>query len=293
MVRVAPITLRLGYRPPLAVAPMLRALRAHAVPGLELHGEGATTHTRVVMGPGGPALATVDLGTGEGEVTLTLRPADPRDVAHLVVAVRRWLDLDADPGPIAAALGADPLLSPLVAARPGLRVLGSPDGFECAVLTVLGQQASPAAGRARAGRLVTAYGRPASGGLSGFPGADELADADPVRLGETVGVSRSRAESVRALAAAARDGLDLTPRADRRRTRARLLALPGIGRWTADVLAVRALGDRDAFAPGDPVLRRALGASDAAAAEARSEAWGPWRAYALFHLWTAAAFARR
>jgi 3-methyladenine DNA glycosylase/8-oxoguanine DNA glycosylase len=291
MARVTPIMLRLGYRPPLAVAPMLAALRAHAVPGLELPGGGAATHTRVIMGPGGPAVATVDLGTGEGELRLTLRPADPRDVAHLVVAIRRWLDLDADPGPIAAALGADPLLSPLVAARPGLRVLGSPDGFECAVLAVLGQQVSLAAARTFAGRLVTAYGRPAAGGLSGFPDAGELADGDPVRLRETVGITRARAASLSALATAARDGLDLTPRADRRRTRARLLALPGIGRWTADVIAVRALGDRDAFVPGDLVLQRALAAPDAAAAEARGEAWRPWRAYALFHLWTAEAFA--
>lgn len=291
MVRVAPITLRLGYRPPLAVSPMLAALRAHAVPGLERAGTGdAAVHTRVVMGPGGPAVATVDLGAGDGVVGLTLRPADPRDVAHLVLAIRRWLDLDADPIAVAAALGADPLLSPLVAARPGLRVLGVPDGFECAALAVLGQQVSLGAARTFAGRLVEAYGRPAAEGLSGFPHPGELAEADPARLREAIGVTGARAATLQALAAAVRDGLDLTPRADRRRMRARLLALPGVGPWTADVLALRALGDRDAFVPGDLVLRRALGVTRPADAEARAEAWRPWRAYALFHLWTARAF---
>ncbi len=290
MVRVAPITLRLGYRPPLAVAPMLAALRADAVPGLDLPGAGAPVHTRVLMGPGGPAVATLDFGAADAEVGLTLRPADPRDVAHLVVAIRRWLDLDADPGPIAAVLGTDPLLAPLVAARPGVRVLGSPDGFECAVLAVLGQDVPPAAARRTAGRLVAAYGRPAADGLSGFPDAGELADAEPERLRATAGVTEARAGSLRALAAAARDGLDLSPRADHRRARARLLALPGVGRRTADVLAVRAMGDRDAFVPDDPALRRALGAPDAAAAEARAEGWRPWRAYALAHLWSARAF---
>lgn len=290
MVRVAPIMLRLGYRAPYAVAPLLGALRAHAVPGLEVAAPDAAAHTRVVMGPGGPAIATVDFGARQGEVELTLRPADPRDVAHLVLAVRRWLDLDADPDPIAATLAADPLLRPLVAARPGLRVLGTPDGFECAVLAVIGQQVSLAAARTFAGRLVTAFGRPAADGLSGFPDAAELAEAGPERLRAAVGLTRARAATVQALAAAVAEGLDLGPRADRARTRRRLLALPGVGPWTADVLAVRALGDRDAFAPGDLVLRRALGAPGVAAAEARAEGWRPWRAYALFHLWTARAF---
>lgn len=290
MVRVTPITLRLGYRPPLAAASLLRALRAHAVPGLERVAADEAVHTRVVMGPGGPAIARVEFGADDGSLELTLRPADPRDVAHLVLAIRRWLDLDADPRPVAAVLGADPLLAPLVAARPGLRVLGSPDGFECAVLAVLGQQVSLAAARTFAGRLVTAYGRPAADGLSGFPDAAELAEADPARLRESVGITRARAASVQALATAARDGLDLSPRANRRRTRARLLSLPGVGSWTADVLAVRALGDRDAFVAGDLVLRRALGAATAAEAEARAEAWRPWRAYALMHLWTDLAF---
>ncbi len=289
MVRVAPITLRLGYRPPLAVGPLLGALRAHAVPGLERVGRDGV-HTRVVRGPAGPAVVDLDFGAAEDAVALTLRPADPRDVALLVVAIRRWLDLDTDPGPIAATLGADPLLAPLLAARPGLRILGSTDGFEAAVLAVIGQQVSLAAARTFAGRLVATFGRPAADGLSGFPAAEELADADPERLRGAVGLTRARAASVQALAAAARDGLDLSPRADPERMRARLLALPGIGPWTADVLAVRATGDRDAFPAGDLVLRRALGGVSAAAAAARAQAWRPWRAYALFHLWTAQAF---
>lgn len=280
--------MRLGYRPPLAAAALLAGLRARAVPGLERAGHGGTTHTRVLIGPGGPALATVDLGTDDGWVDLTLRPADPRDVAHLVLAVRSWLDLDADPAPVDGLLGADPLLAPRVRARPGLRVPGCPDGFECLALTILGRGRPPEAARDAAGWLVSAHGRPAAQGLSGFPDPAELGGADPARLAAGLRVDRARAGALRDLARAVAEGLDLSPRADRARTRERLGRIEGLAGEDVDVWAVRASGDRDAFTPGDPALRRAMGAATAEQACARAEAWRPWRAYAVAHLWAAA-----
>lgn len=281
--------IRLPYRPPFATAPLARFLAAHAVPGLERVDPGGA-HARVVGAPHGPAVVTVRLDDVPGAVSCDVRAAHPDDVPHVVAAVRRWLDLDADPAAVGGALGADPVLAPLVAARPGLRILGSTDGVETAVLTVLGQQVSLAAARTFAGRLVAAFGPPAPEGFTAFPEPGVLVDAGPDALTAALGVTGARARTVHALAGAVVDGLDLSPSADRVATRERLLALPGIGPWTADYVAVRALGDRDAFPAGDLVLRRALGVATAREAEARAEAWRPWRAYALVHLWTAEVF---
>jgi len=281
--------LRMAYRPPLAAAPLERAIAAHVVPGLERREPGGLT--RVVRGPSGPAIVRVDLGAHDDAVGAEVRPADPGDLSALTATLRRWLDLDADPAQVADALGGDPLLGPLLAARPGLRVLGSTDGFETAALTILGQQVSLAAARTFAGRLVAAFGVPAGDGLTAFPAAAAMAGAGPDDLRAAVGVTGARGRSLHALAEAVAGGLRLDPGADPAATRASLLALPGIGPWTADYVAVRVLGDRDAFPAGDLVLRRALGVRTAAEATARAEAWRPWRAHALFHLWTDAAFA--
>jgi 3-methyladenine DNA glycosylase/8-oxoguanine DNA glycosylase len=175
------------------------------------------------------------------------------------------------------------LLAPLLAARPTLRVIGSPDHFQSAVTTVLGQQVSLAAGRTFAGRLVAAFGAPGPNGFRAFPRPETLAAADPEKLRAAVGLTRARARTVLALSQAWRDaGRELEPH--------KLLAIPGIGQWTVDYLSVR-FGDRDAFTPGDLVLRRALGGVTAREAAARSEVWRPFRAYALVHLWTEAAYA--
>ncbi|MGD9696261.1 MAG: DNA-3-methyladenine glycosylase [Thermoleophilia bacterium] len=281
--------MRLAFRPPLAAGALRAAIAAHLVPGLERAGPGGAI-TRAVRAPGGPAAVTVDLGAGGDAVDVVLRPARTADRAALAASVRRWLDLDAEPGAVAAALGGDPVIGPLVAARPGLRVVGATDGFETAALVVLGQQVSLAAARTVAGRLVAAFGEPAPEGLTAFPRPEALAEAGAERIREATRVTGARARALHALAGAVAGGLALDPGADPAAVRAGLLALPGIGPWTADVVGVRALGDRDGFAAGDLVLRRALGVSTAREARERAEAWRPFRAYALFHLWTAAAF---
>lgn len=268
---------------PLEADVVLAMLAAHAVPGVESCDQAAGQHRRLLSLRSGPA--AVSVGVERAGVRVEIDSTEPAVRAQVDARVRRWFDLDADLGPVRRVLAADPRLAPLVAARPGLRVLEYPDPVEAAVMAVLGQQVSVAAARTFGGRLVTAYGAPHPSGLTAFPTPQRLVAAEPEELRAAVGVTRARGRTLQAVARAflehAGDG---TP------TRAQLLALPGVGPWTADYLAVRSAGDRDAFTPGDLVLRRALGRIDTRAAAARAEVWRPYRAYALFHLWVAAAY---
>jgi AraC family transcriptional regulator of adaptative response / DNA-3-methyladenine glycosylase II len=216
-----------------------------------------------------------------GHVVARVQVSDVGHVATLVAKCRRLLDLDADPLAVDEVLGADPLLAAAVRRHPGMRVEGTVDGFELAVRTVLGQQVSVAAARTFAGRLVQQCGKPLDaprGSLThAFPTAETVAE-HPL---DTIGLTRSRATTVRALAEAVASGrLQLDVTADRDETRARLLALPGIGPWTVEYVAMRALRDPDAFPATDLVLQRKLGGP-----ASRADGWRPWRAYAATYLW--------
>jgi DNA-3-methyladenine glycosylase II/AraC family transcriptional regulator of adaptative response / DNA-3-methyladenine glycosylase II len=273
--------------------PGLRAfLVAHAVSGLdevEVFPDGSTGHRRLVPGPGGPTLLTMTLPTGEVGRPAMVAEGRSDAVAAATALGRRWLGLDADPAPGVAALANDPVLGPLVTARPHLRVPGSTDPFETAVLVVLGQHVSLAAGRAFAARLVAAHGTNL-GELHAFPGPEALAALDPVDLQRTVGITTARARTVVAIARAVADGtLPFGPASstpDVAGTRAAMISLPGVGPWTADLVALRALRDPDVFLPGDLVLRQALGGVTARQAATASEAWQPHRSLAVLHLWT-------
>lgn len=299
----APVTLR--YALPITLDPLLRTIAAHAVPGVEECDVDGRRHRRVVRGR--DVVLTVEWGQ-PGELTVSAMGATgpaPVDAA-LVALVRRWLDLDCDVAAVGAHLGPSGLLAPFVAARPGLRVLGSTDGFETAVMTVLGQQVSLAAARTFGGRLVAGLGRPAPAGMRAFPTPDAVADTEPEDLRAMVGLTRARAATVVGLAQAVVDGRvwldgaahadldDLDPLARPAATpaeaRAALLALTGIGPWTADYLALRLFGDRDAYPADDLVLKRALGVTSGRAAAALSADWAPLRAYAVTHLWTQAVY---
>jgi AraC family transcriptional regulator of adaptative response / DNA-3-methyladenine glycosylase II len=266
------LTLRLTYRAPYAQDAMLGWLRLHLVAGIsEIEG---TTYRRVL-----PSGSIVALQLGADAVSLTTRIDEVRALPDTVARCRRMLDADADPVAVDTTLAEDPQLAPMIAARPGVRVPGASDGFELIVVTVLAQQVSVAAAHTFARRLVEAYGKPldSPAGLltARFPTADVLAEATY----DGIGLTGGRIRTLRALAAAAAAGeLTLDPSADREQTRARLLALPGIGPWTADYVAMRALGDPDAFPASDLVLRRK-------AAGMTPERWRPWRAYAAMHLW--------
>jgi AraC family transcriptional regulator of adaptative response / DNA-3-methyladenine glycosylase II len=286
------MVLRLASRQPFDGRWLLDLLASKSVPGVESYD--GTTFRRALLLPHGEA--TVDLDwqpRTPDHVLATLRLEDPRDVVPAVARVRRLLDLDADSAAVDELLGADALLGRLVAERPGIRVPGAVDGPEMAVRAVIGQQVSVAGARTVAGRLVTTYGKPLTrpdGGLTHhFPTADALASVDP----ESLPMPRSRARSVVGLAAAVAAGdVELDTAADRERTEAALLALPGIGPWTADYLRMRVLGDPDSFLASDLGVRRGLerlgAAGDPRSAAAAAEAWRPWRSYALMHLWDVA-----
>jgi AraC family transcriptional regulator of adaptative response / DNA-3-methyladenine glycosylase II len=283
------IALRLPFRSPIALAELFAFFATRAIAGVE-----ETTETggyrRTLRLPHGAAIA--ELAPGDGCVQCSLRLADVRDLGVAVARCRRLLDLDADPTSVAAALASDPVLAPLVAERPGLRVPGCVDGTEIVVRAVLGQQISVAAARTHAARIVQRHGEPLpapDGSLTHvFPDAAALALADDDVLAMPV----RRRETLRGVCAAIRDGVvELDAGADRERARRDLLALPGIGPWTVEYVAMRALGDPDAFPAGDlGVLHglRALGVeADAREAERRSQAWRPFRAYTVLHLWKA------
>ncbi|MGW6202860.1 AlkA N-terminal domain-containing protein [Streptomyces sp. NPDC055089] len=282
------IALRLPYRAPLNPSNLFGHLAATAVPGVEEWRDGAYRRT-------------LDLPHGHGIVALTPHPdhiacrlalTDPRDLTLAISRCRWLLDLDADPVAVDEQLRADPLLAPLVDKAPGRRVPRTVDGAEFAVRAVLGQQVSTAAARTHAARLVTAHGTPVEdpeGGLTHlFPAPRALAELDP----EQLALPRSRRRTLTTLVGALADGsLRLGTDTDWEKARAELTALPGFGPWTVEVIAMRALGDPDAFLPTDLGIRRAaeqLGLpSTPAALTARAAGWRPWRAYAVQYLWTA------
>jgi 3-methyladenine DNA glycosylase/8-oxoguanine DNA glycosylase len=274
---------------PFEVQPAMALLAATAIPGAETADPKSSAYTRFIPLPDStPTEVTVRLH--RDHVALTHAGLSGHDLDHLTTVVRSWLDLDADPDEIERALGADPVIGALVVTRPGLRVISYPAGFEAAVMTILGQHVSVAAARTFGARTVATFGGPPgeNPGLRPFPTPAALAHATPAEIQSAVGVTHARARSIHALAIACAEGLVIEAQADGPELRRALLALPGIGPWTLELLAVRALGDRDGYPAGDLVLQRALRVRSAAAAKAAAVAWSPFRAYALFHLWSSA-----
>ncbi|KQQ08418.1 DNA-3-methyladenine glycosylase 2 [Rathayibacter sp. Leaf296] len=273
-------TLELRANGPVDLPATANLLRNHALPGAERVADGGRRLERLLSIGGRPRHVALESTAWGARVTAG---ADAVDAAAALV--RAWLDLDSDVEAIGRSLSVDPLLAPSVAARPGLRAIRYPEAFEAAVVAVLGQQVSVAAARTFGGRVVAAFGGAGEAGLRSFPTPGALLSVPLEELRSAVGVTNARARTVRAVASAFADGLVLHPAADLPQQRRALLAIPGIGPWTADYLALRFLGDPDAFPAGDLVLRRALGGVTTAVAEALSEQWRPHRAHAAFHLW--------
>ncbi|MFC8916147.1 AlkA N-terminal domain-containing protein [Streptomyces sp. NPDC047821] len=280
------IALRLPYRAPLNPDNLFGHLAATAVPGVEEWRDGA--YRRTLSLPHGHG--TVALTPHPDHIACRLSLTDPRDLTLAISRCRWMLDLDADPVAVDDQLRTDPLLAPLVDKAPGRRVPRTVDAAEFAVRAVLGQQVSTAAARTHAARLVTAHGTPVDdpdGGLTHlFPGPEALAALDP----EALALPRSRRTTLTTLVGALADGsLRLGPDSDWDRARAQLAALPGFGPWTVEAIAMRALGDPDAFLPTDLGVRRAAAGlglpATPAALTARAAAWRPWRAYAVQYLW--------
>jgi AraC family transcriptional regulator, regulatory protein of adaptative response / DNA-3-methyladenine glycosylase II len=291
------VTLFLPFAPPYDWAAMIGFLRARAIAGIETVEAGCYRRSIALDGAAG-SIAVAPAAVGQG-LRVEIRFPHIPSLAQIVHRIRRIFDLSADPVAIGADLARDPLLAPLVALRPGLRVPGAWDGFETAIRAVLGQQITVGAAVKLAGKLVAAHGERLESdhgaGLTHiFPTPARLADAEPQMLG----MPSTRAATLNALAAAAAAepalfGTSQTLDA----ALARLQALGGIGDWTAHYIAMRALREPDAFPASDIGLQRAVAVDgkrpSAATLLARAEAWRPWRAYAAQHLWTLDAEARQ
>jgi len=289
------LVLRLGFRPPYDFDALLAFFRYSALPGLEV--VTADSYARVYREDGAFGWLRVSRWPSRrGDATHALRlevhGARPAVLLSLVSRVRRMFDLDSSPGDIATVLRRDARLKPLVTRMPGLRLPGAWDRFEQAVRTVVGQQVSVAAARTFAGRLAAQFGVPVPDALQAvgftrlFPEPQALADA-PI---ESVGLTRDRARTIRGVARAVLDGrVDLSAASPLDTFIARWTALPGIGPWTAQSVAMLALSHPDACPVEDLVLRRAYaGAGEvvsAATLRQQAELWRPWRAYAAMHLW--------
>jgi AraC family transcriptional regulator of adaptative response / DNA-3-methyladenine glycosylase II len=282
------VALRLGFTRPYHWPSMLAFLAVRAIPGVEEVRDGA--YRRAFSVDGATGRIAVGPAPDGRHLVAAIEASHVAALPAVVARVRHLLDVDADAAAIDAHLARDPLLAPRVAARPGLRVPGAWEPFELAVRAILGQQVSVAAARTLAGRIAAALGEPVAGGDPAcarvFPGPERLVDA---RL-EPLGLTRARAAAVAALArAAAADPSLLRPAGDLGATVERLVELPGVGRWTAHVIAMRAFREPDAFPDSDLGLLRALerrGVRPTPAALAlRAERWRPWRAYAALHLW--------
>jgi AraC family transcriptional regulator of adaptative response / DNA-3-methyladenine glycosylase II len=284
------VVLCLAYRPPYDWPHVRNFLATRAIPGVER--VDARGYARAVPCDGGAAIICVNAVPGADALQLRVSGAPPATLLQLATVARRVFDLSADPARIRAELGTDPLVGPLVRHRPGLRIPGMWDPFECAVRAVLGQQVSVAAGRTFAARLTRHAGAPIRGGADGlthlFPTPARLVDA-PL---DGIGLTGARVRTLRALARATLDG-DVDFAATAAELAAALTALPGIGPWTAQYVLLRALGEPDALPSADLVLRRLAATSPrlltAAQLEERARSWQPWRGYAVMHLWAAAA----
>ena len=276
----------LAFRKPYDWEAMVGWLRGRSVPGVEHVTEDAYRRTFALDGARGEL--AVRLAPDGDALAVAIETPDARVLLPVVERLRRMFDLAASPALVGETLGRDPLLAPRVRRRPGLRVPGAWDGFELAVRAILGQQVSVRAATTLAARVAAEHGEAIGvGDLSRLaPTPERLASAKLERLG----VIGARAEAIRRLARKVADGelrLDGT-HASLDDVVGELCELPGVGAWTAHYVAMRGLGEPDAFPAGDLVLRRAVGARTTREVEARAEAWRPWRAQAAMHIWQGA-----
>ncbi len=281
------LRLRMAYRPPLAWAELLGFLRARAIAGVERVVDGG--YERVAEFGAHRGWLRVEPGSAAGCLSVEFADSLAPALAPLLAGLRHLFDLDARPDAIAAHLAVDGRLGAAVARCPGLRVPGAFDGFELAWRAILGQRVSVRAATTVAGRLAAGYGEPIEVGRPGLdrlsPRPERVADAGVEDLAG-LGLGRDRASTIKALARAVADGqLRLGRGVDAEAAVARLREIPGIGEWTAQYIAMRALAWPDAFPHGDLILRRRMGDPSPSGLREMAEAWRPWRSYAAMHLW--------
>jgi AraC family transcriptional regulator of adaptative response / DNA-3-methyladenine glycosylase II len=277
---------RLRFRPPYDWEGMLNFLAARAIPGVEAVEAG--TYRRSISLNGNHGYFEVSVDEANNALLARVEFADPHSLFFITERIRSMFDLNADWTGIVHSFKSDPALYACVQTNPGLRVPGCWNGFELAVRAILGQQVSVKGASTLSGRLAKMFGQPfsAPGGLTHiFPAPKVLADANV----KQIGLPLARAETIRAVARAVRDHrISFDSLVDSNQMLARFCEIPGIGQWTAQYVAMRALGEPDAFPSSDLGLLRSLGLTSARELERRAEAWRPWRAYAAMHLWSTA-----
>jgi AraC family transcriptional regulator of adaptative response / DNA-3-methyladenine glycosylase II len=281
---------RLRYRPPYNWDGMLGFLGPRATPGVEVVEHGRYRRSIALKGKQG--YFEVSLDKGHDTLAVRVQFEDPGSLFLIIERIRAMFDLNADWASIVPILESDPLLAERVEMEPGLRVPGCWNGFELATRAILGQQVSVKAATNLAGRIARAFGQPFSGngGLSHlFPTAKVLAEANVA----SIGMPKARAETIRTLARAVCDGhIRFEGCVDAPALVARLCEIAGIGNWTAQYVAMRALMEPDAFPSGDLGLLHATELGSWRELERRSENWRPWRAYAAMYLWNIASDSR-
>ena len=289
----AGVVLRLAYRPPYDWANLHAFLSKRAIPGIEVVED--TSYSRTIRTAGGYAVIRVQPVPGADALELKIKGAQPTELLAVLTAARRVFDLAADPARIGVALGIDPLLRPLIQRRPGLRIPGVWEPFECCVRAIVSRQASASA-RTLLGRLVQCLGQPIEVGENGishvFPTPEAVANADL----EALGISGMRRCAMQAIARGVSDRtIDFN---ESNENVARTLSeLPGVGRWIAGYTSLMGLGEPDALPYGDQILRQQASSRgyplSAQELAARATRWRPFRGYAVFHLWEANREARR
>jgi len=276
----------LRFRPPYHWRGMLAFLAARAIPGVEAVESG--TYFRSILVGGMAGYFGVSLDEEHNSLCVCIQFSDPHSLFFIIERIRTMFDLNADWTDIARSLKNDPDLTGLVESAPGLRVPGCWNGFELATRAILGQQITVRGATTLAGRIAKTFGRvfPGTASLTHlFPSPEVLADADLTGIGLT----RARSETIRALARAVCDGrISFEGIVEGASFLQSLSEIPGIGKWTAQYVSMRALGEPDAFPVGDAALLTALNLTGPAQLELRAEAWRPWRAYATMYLWSAA-----
>jgi AraC family transcriptional regulator of adaptative response / DNA-3-methyladenine glycosylase II len=280
---------RLNFRPPYHWQGMLDFLSARATPGVELVEE--STYRRTISVKGQDGYLEVSIDPKHDALLARIEIGDPRSLYYIVERIRAMFDVNADWASIVKRLGVDPMLAASVHADPGLRVPGCWNGFELAIRAILGQQVTVKGATSLAGRMASTFGRKFPGPRLThlFPTPETLQNA---KL-ETVGITGGRAETIRALArAVVREKINFEAVIDSEDFRRRLCEIPGIGNWTAEYVAMRALGEPDAFPSSDLGLLRVLSLESARELERRAERWRPWRAYAAMYLWRMGAVSR-
>jgi AraC family transcriptional regulator, regulatory protein of adaptative response / DNA-3-methyladenine glycosylase II len=281
----------LRFRPPYQWPFLLSFLAARATPGVEAVESGCYMRSISVDGVAGYFEVLFD--QEHDSLRVQIQFSEPGSLFYIIERIRRMFDLNADWSAIGLAFEKDPALAGLIERAPGVRVPGCWNGFELAIRAILGQQITVRGATTLAGRIVEKFG-PMFAGVGSvtrlFPGPEVLAEADL----DGIGLTRSRAQTIRALARAVCDGrvrfdgvIDLDLFLEQ------LTEIPGIGQWTAQYVAMRALGEPDAFPPGDLALLSALQLPNSKELERRAEAWRPWRAYAAMYLWNIPAVADR